>query len=297
MISRNLMSARNHRGDPDGAAHAAQLREPEVRELLAEPPAGRSAACAPARRHPRNGRDWTRSATSSGSTSPLPRTEDLIVVSSPLPTKGGPPTHPRRATMNRNKKLLIVGASVAALAAGGAGIAAATGGGDDNEKPITGSALEQAKAAARRDRRRHGHRNRDRRRGELLRGRSDPRRRQPGRRAARPQLQRGRLPRPTTRARPTSRAAADRPTRMRRGSYGCRAAPVRGALRAPAHLALRVTHPLVEVDLHRVALGLVEALRRRTLARHVRPHLGARGEHRSRRAEPPPISTAARPSA
>ena len=50
--------------------------------------------------------------------------------------------------MNRNKKLLIVGASVAALAAGGAGIATATGGGDDSEKPITGSALEQAKAAA-----------------------------------------------------------------------------------------------------------------------------------------------------
>ena len=50
--------------------------------------------------------------------------------------------------MNRNKKLLIVGASVAALAAGGAGIATATGGGDDSEKPITGSPLEQAKAAA-----------------------------------------------------------------------------------------------------------------------------------------------------
>ena len=50
--------------------------------------------------------------------------------------------------MNRNKKLLIVGASVAALAAGGVGVAAATGGGDDSEKPITGSALEQAKAAA-----------------------------------------------------------------------------------------------------------------------------------------------------
>jgi uncharacterized membrane protein YkoI len=50
--------------------------------------------------------------------------------------------------MNRNKKLLIVGASIAALAAGGAGVAAATGGGDDSEKPITGSALEQAEAAA-----------------------------------------------------------------------------------------------------------------------------------------------------
>jgi uncharacterized membrane protein YkoI len=48
---------------------------------------------------------------------------------------------------NRNK-FLIVGASALALAAGGAGVAAATGGGDDSEKAITGSALEQASAAA-----------------------------------------------------------------------------------------------------------------------------------------------------
>ena len=49
--------------------------------------------------------------------------------------------------MTNRKKFLIVGASVAALAAGGAGVAAATGG-DDSEKPITGSALDKAEAAA-----------------------------------------------------------------------------------------------------------------------------------------------------
>ena len=51
-----------------------------------------------------------------------------------------------------NRKLkhgLIAGASIAALAAGGAAIAGATGGGDDgNGSPITGSALDQAKAVA-----------------------------------------------------------------------------------------------------------------------------------------------------
>ena len=50
--------------------------------------------------------------------------------------------------MTNRKKLVIAGACVAALAAGGAGVAAATGGGDDSEQPITGSALDQAKAAA-----------------------------------------------------------------------------------------------------------------------------------------------------
>jgi uncharacterized membrane protein YkoI len=50
--------------------------------------------------------------------------------------------------MNSKRKFLIAGAAVAALAAGGAGVAVATGGDDDSEKPITGSALEQAKAAA-----------------------------------------------------------------------------------------------------------------------------------------------------
>jgi uncharacterized membrane protein YkoI len=50
--------------------------------------------------------------------------------------------------MDIKRKYVIVGATVAALAAGGAGVAVATGGGDDSEKPITGSALEQAEAAA-----------------------------------------------------------------------------------------------------------------------------------------------------
>ena len=49
--------------------------------------------------------------------------------------------------MSKRSKVLIVGSSVVALAAGGAGIAAATGG-DDDERPITGTALERAKAAA-----------------------------------------------------------------------------------------------------------------------------------------------------
>lgn len=51
-----------------------------------------------------------------------------------------------------NSKLkggLIAGAAIAALVAGGAAVAGATGGGDDgNGKPITGGALDQAKAAA-----------------------------------------------------------------------------------------------------------------------------------------------------
>jgi uncharacterized membrane protein YkoI len=55
---------------------------------------------------------------------------------------------PRRNSMTKRKKVLLVGASALALAAGGAGIAAATGGGDDSEGPITGSALDDASAAA-----------------------------------------------------------------------------------------------------------------------------------------------------
>jgi hypothetical protein len=51
-----------------------------------------------------------------------------------------------------NKKLkggLIAGGVIAALAGGGAAIAGATGAGDDgNGTPITGSALDQAKAVA-----------------------------------------------------------------------------------------------------------------------------------------------------
>ena len=48
--------------------------------------------------------------------------------------------------MRKHIKVLVVGAAALAIAAGGAGIAAATGG--DDSKPITGSALEQASAAA-----------------------------------------------------------------------------------------------------------------------------------------------------
>jgi uncharacterized membrane protein YkoI len=49
--------------------------------------------------------------------------------------------------MKKHTKILIVGATALALGAGGAGVAAATGGGD-SEKAITGSALDQASAAA-----------------------------------------------------------------------------------------------------------------------------------------------------
>jgi hypothetical protein len=49
----------------------------------------------------------------------------------------------------RNRKVLIVGASVLALAAGGAGVALGAGGGDDGSgQPITGNALDRAKAVA-----------------------------------------------------------------------------------------------------------------------------------------------------
>jgi len=50
--------------------------------------------------------------------------------------------------MTKRTKILISGAAVAALAAGGAGVALGTGGGDDTEKPISGSALSEASAAA-----------------------------------------------------------------------------------------------------------------------------------------------------
>ena len=55
--------------------------------------------------------------------------------------------------MNRKlKTALIAGGAVAAIAGGGVGIAAATGVTDDgNGTPITGSALQQAKAAALKD--------------------------------------------------------------------------------------------------------------------------------------------------
>ena len=51
--------------------------------------------------------------------------------------------------MQRGRKLAIAGVAVLAVAGAGTGIAVAGGsGGDDNEAPITGDALEQAKAAA-----------------------------------------------------------------------------------------------------------------------------------------------------
>lgn len=50
--------------------------------------------------------------------------------------------------MTKRSKVLAVGGSVLALAGAGAGVAVATGGGDDTEKPITGSALDKASAAA-----------------------------------------------------------------------------------------------------------------------------------------------------
>jgi uncharacterized membrane protein YkoI len=49
--------------------------------------------------------------------------------------------------MHRRTKIGIAGAAAAVALAAGTGIAIA-GGGDDDEAPITGSALEQAKAAA-----------------------------------------------------------------------------------------------------------------------------------------------------
>lgn len=52
--------------------------------------------------------------------------------------------------MNRTMKVIAGGAAAIALIGGGmVGVAVATGaGGDDNEAPITGTALEQASAAA-----------------------------------------------------------------------------------------------------------------------------------------------------
>ena len=51
--------------------------------------------------------------------------------------------------MNRRTKSLVLGAAaIAALAGGGAAIAGATGDDDATDKPITGSVLQRAKAAA-----------------------------------------------------------------------------------------------------------------------------------------------------
>ena len=49
--------------------------------------------------------------------------------------------------MTKRNKVLIAGTCAVALAAGGVGVATATGG-DDDERPITGSALDRAEAAA-----------------------------------------------------------------------------------------------------------------------------------------------------
>ena len=51
--------------------------------------------------------------------------------------------------MRNRKKLLIAGGAVLAVAVGGTGVALGTSAGDDgNGQPITGSALQKAKAAA-----------------------------------------------------------------------------------------------------------------------------------------------------
>lgn len=49
--------------------------------------------------------------------------------------------------MTRKAKIAVAGAAVLAVAAGGVGVAAATGG-DDSERPITGTGLDSARAAA-----------------------------------------------------------------------------------------------------------------------------------------------------
>ena len=53
--------------------------------------------------------------------------------------------------MNKRNKIIAIGVTALALVAGGAGLAIAGGGNDDaheSEAPITGTALDQAKAAA-----------------------------------------------------------------------------------------------------------------------------------------------------
>jgi uncharacterized membrane protein YkoI len=50
--------------------------------------------------------------------------------------------------MQRRRKFVLAGAAVAVALGTGTGIAIAGGGGDDDEAPITGSALDRAKAAA-----------------------------------------------------------------------------------------------------------------------------------------------------
>ncbi|MDF3149088.1 MULTISPECIES: hypothetical protein [unclassified Streptomyces] len=50
--------------------------------------------------------------------------------------------------MRHKGKWIVAGVISAALIGGGTGLAVATAGGDDSEKPITGSALDRASAAA-----------------------------------------------------------------------------------------------------------------------------------------------------
>ena len=109
-----------------------------------------------------------------------------------VPSQGRLSSAGRIQAMRKPHRIITITA-VGALAAGGTAIAA--GGGDDDatDKPISGSALEKAKAAALADTPGQGHRDRGRRRGELLRGRGHAARRLPGRRPARPRLQRRQL--------------------------------------------------------------------------------------------------------
>jgi uncharacterized membrane protein YkoI len=50
--------------------------------------------------------------------------------------------------MDTRRKVAIAAASTALIVAVGAGVAVASGGGDDSEGPITGTALDEASAAA-----------------------------------------------------------------------------------------------------------------------------------------------------
>jgi hypothetical protein len=73
----------------------------------------------------------------------------FIVVSSRPRTKSAATLNPRRNEMTKRTKIILAGAATAAIAAGGAGVALGTGGDDDaTERPISGSALESASAAA-----------------------------------------------------------------------------------------------------------------------------------------------------
>ena len=55
--------------------------------------------------------------------------------------------HAYNRRMRKRNRIILIGVAALAVAAGGVGVAAA-GGGDDAEAPITGGALDRAKAAA-----------------------------------------------------------------------------------------------------------------------------------------------------